>query len=500
MKSRATQGAVLLSLVFTALYALTATHAFSYDGLCYALDVDFSSWQNLFHPNHLLYSVIGRGLTYLFAAVGLPLRSILVLQGMNAVVGGVTVGVLFLILERDLAWRRALLGAAALGLSYVFWSEVVDPGCYAWATLAGCGLLTLFLRGENGSGFQTGLFHGVIVLFHQIYILATPALLWRMRRNWAGYLGGVLLIVGGMYAAVAAVLHPGTWIDRLKWTVAPAGAEAGSQLFMWWTFNIRENTTALWRGLVQCLMVSGPGVPLAISFLANGLMLALLGWFIGELMRVSREKNSRRELINVLGVWVALLGIFHFFHLPYASRFWLPVFPTIIYLMLWLTQRYDPRRFYAAAAIGVIVIAMANFNFGIRPQSRFENNPNLVRIGWLSRGLKANDVFVFSGTGPNSIVNVYVAYFLPQVQGRSLRGYFFSHPNGDLGDLNALMQDAHTAGHPVYLEKTLFDAGPQAELERLAGIAPGAVAKWVGQFKGKIERNGPGGYSVIEVR
>jgi hypothetical protein len=494
MKPRPLLAAAFLAAAFGTLYFFTPTRAFSYDGLCYALDVDFSPWVNLFHPNHLLYSVIGRLVVEALAGLGWPLRALPVLQGMNAVVGGIAVGVLFWVLERDLGWRRAFIGAGVLAVSGTFWTEVVDPGCYAWTSLAGCFLLGVFLSMQKRPAFQTGLWHGAAVLFHQMFVLMAPAFLWRLRREWAGYLAGLALAAGAGYGAVTAVFHLKDASGGLMWIIAPAGAAPGADLLHWWTFNPLENAVHFWQGLVPVVgrFDAWPG-PLAL--LGHAVMLALIGWGVWE-SRCALQQEDRRELVTALWIGILSLSVFHFFHLAGADRFWLPLMPSMIYLGLFLTRPYSLRWFYPAAA-GLVLLGGLNFYGTIAPRARGENNPSFMRALWVSQVLKPETAFLFGGD-KDSIVNVYVAYFAPHVRGRSVRGYFLNYPNGDLTELDRWAAEARKNGRPVYLEKALFDPLKQQALEQDGNVPPGTLARWLSQFKTRKVYDGPGGYQVVE--
>src|SRR5882762_6561602 len=74
---------------FSGLYLLFPTRFFSYDGICYALDVEFGSMINLFHSNHLLYSPASRVIYQVFRMTGSSLRALAVMQGANAIAAGV---------------------------------------------------------------------------------------------------------------------------------------------------------------------------------------------------------------------------------------------------------------------------------------------------------------------------------------------------------------------------------------------------------------------------
>ena len=125
----------------------------------------------------------------------------------------------------------------------------------------------------------------------------------------------------------------------------------------------------------------------------------------------------------------------------------------------------------ALAGLFIGLMAGGNFNQVLGPQSHMENSPNFMRARWISQTLHPDDVFLFAGGSPDSITNVYIAYFAPQVLARSVRGYYFGRPHGDLSELRQLVQSVRQPHQRVFVEAGLYDP----KIKRTGSLRPGAA-------------------------
>jgi hypothetical protein len=497
MKSRPVAASAVLAIFFTGLYLLTPSRWFSYDGIAYALDIEASAWSNIFHPNHLLFSPINWILFQIGSVSGHPVRAIFLMQTLNALIAGITVGFFFWLLNRAAGWRRALAGAAVLGVCSVYWEWAVDPGCYAWATWATCALLWLLIDAEKWPSFGVGMMHGVTVLFHQMLVLAGPAFLLRVRnRQWAAaYISGFALTVGLAYGAAGFWIGhrtPGEWIS---WAVTPGGHRLHDSVFTDGSFL---TLTASWRSLIESgITGNAPAIYFGVGSL---IALAAIGFLLWEFFNLRKFNRPIRKLIAALAGWLLVFGLFQTFYYPGAARYRLLFLPVLIYLLAVLSRAYAWRAVRIPIFVGLIVLAGVNFQYGVRPRMRLQDNISLQRALWISQTLQRNDAFIFSGGGVDSIINVEVAYFASHVRGRSLRGYFFDSPKGDLTELTQLVRQTRTSNGRVYLEGALWEPQKQREVEAYGQVAQGTLAKWLGQFKVKNRAAGPGGYAIVETR
>jgi hypothetical protein len=171
----------------------------------------------------------------------------------------------------------------------------------------------------------------------------------------------------------------------------------------------------------------------------------------------------------------------------------------LITLLLILSESYTDPRPFGAIGLAMALAIWVNFETVIGPSSQPQNNPSLLRTWWVSRRLQPGNVFIFSGWSDASITNVYMAYFAPQIEGHSLRGYLFAHPQGDLTDLTAVLEGARKEGKPVYAEAALWDEYELSGLEAMSQLKPGDLHSWLSRFHKQGEATGPGGYRIFRI-
>lgn len=463
-----------LFVFFWLLYQGTLSHQYTYDGLCYALDVEFGTPSQFFHANHLLYAWAYRGLYRFSQIFGYSGRAIYLMQSLNAFVGAGAVSILGWIVSRRFGLVRGLLGAAFLGVSNAFWSETTDPGCYAVACLASCLLLELLLQSHRLKPLWIGLVHGVLVLFHQMLVLVAPAFLVQLAppRKWALYGVGLSLGAALPYALIARLYHGGSLGEAVYWALGPAGPAPGTKILsrFWWSLDLLPNAVKAWTGLAQSVVAQGLGLHL---LLALGL-LAVVGWSI------------RHRAFPALWIWVLVLNLFQFFFYAGTPRYRILFLPPLLFIAAAASRGVKIPKALLAAWTALIAVALVNYTGSISP--RTHPGPDAVRTAWVKEQVSPSDFFLFAGRGPASIVNVYMAYFAPQVPARSMWGYLFLHPEGPMDELTQRVQATRRAGGRVFVEKDL--------LERAPG---GAVQRWLQALRPLRAKKGPDGYDLVQV-
>lgn len=217
--------AVLLFFIVT----LPANHSEAEDAWSYARLTEQGSGGDFFQAHHLIYLPLMRGLFAVAQAAGIADRAMPVLIAFSMACGALAMVLFAALLQRaGVSRRTALPFSAALLFSYGFWRYSTTAEIYVPA--AAFSLLTLYcaLRAENNSWlFYAGVLSGsTAVLLHLITLpavfAAVPLLygLQRRRARAALHIAGVLLITGGVYAAVSfAGIQPGVFTD----TLAPRG-------------------------------------------------------------------------------------------------------------------------------------------------------------------------------------------------------------------------------------------------------------------------------------
>ena len=152
---------------------------FIFDGFLYALDFEFGSIGQLFHPGHLFYSFIMRLLLIVSHLFGYSGRALFLMQSANAWIGALAVAVLAKhARSTDLARLSVgFLFAALFGFESGILGEAIESGMLcAWPGLASVfAFLRSSLRAPKENAWVVGLLHGFLILFHQLFILVIPA-------------------------------------------------------------------------------------------------------------------------------------------------------------------------------------------------------------------------------------------------------------------------------------------------------------------------------------
>jgi hypothetical protein len=198
-----------------ALYTATLSdnHTEAEDALHYAASISSGETARLFHPNHLLFNMVGLAAFRLARTFGYSGDPMLPLQVLNAIAGSLTAGLLTRIGLRR-GYGRALSALAALGcaVSYGVWWYSVEAETYVlplpFVVYAMDRTITSGARPTFGRGAGVGVLAAAATLLHQQHALAFLPLglgLWLASpRNECTYDRAVPL--AGMAAAAAVVV------------------------------------------------------------------------------------------------------------------------------------------------------------------------------------------------------------------------------------------------------------------------------------------------------
>lgn len=473
---------------FWALYSFTLPHQYTYDGLCYALDAERGPLTNLFHPGHLLYSGVSRLLWKASGVLGYHGQAIYLMQVLNAMIAAGAVALLAALFLRRTTKEEAILWSTLFGLSYAFWSEAADPGCYAWAGLASVALLWLLVEGPSHRPFLVGLAHGFLVLWHQMLILVAPAFLWKKRSNvpsigW--YLAGLTLAAAGPYALVASIFHNGSLNEALYWALGPAGPPPGTPILSayWWSLDLWRNAVSFVSTLADSLVYRN-----SMSYL----LAAVVVW---AAIRRGQEKS--------LWIWILCLSAFQFFFSTGAPRFRILLLPPLLYLALPAKGKtfLHPKGHivsWGATFLALTIIGSINFVQAIRSRAHFPADH--LRTAWVKQIVGPQDFLIYRGRGEESILNVYLVYFAPQVPSRSISGYLFSKPSGEWDEMNAVLEHVRARGGRIFIEESLPTPGVLSVLSKEHNISQDHLRGWLEGFKKEKVFEGPNGYKLFQAK
>lgn len=431
------RNAVLVFFFVLIVYLSFPTKNFYWDGIQFAQEIESGSggpW--FFHPNHLLYSPLGRQLWVATKAIGLDVRALTVLQVVSMVTGAAAVAVLFcILLETGASAYVAACFSLAFAFSATWWRFATDAASYVPSTFLILLCLWLLVRRERPNGLAVGLILCGAMLLHQLAALFVPAAavaLWLRHRDQSLSVRVVNLISFALAAGVPTVgLYALVYaIERDAWALGPfmRWVTAHSQ-DVTFSFTVPRN---LWISLVGHfrLLFGGnlrlvleqrspvsvvAGMALAVSFL---LLIRRMVQIPPVLLRPIRQEA--RWLAPVLMLWCATYVLFLIFWLPHNTFYRLFYFPALIVFCSTLIPAIKTK--YNRLALAVAVIFLVNFGFHIYPQTKAEANPPLqiadaMRAIWAPGDVVYWDVF--------NADNRTIRYFNPQVEWKELwgRGY-----------------------------------------------------------------------------
>jgi hypothetical protein len=456
-----------LFLGFAALYASTISKQYSYDGLCYALDVERAPFGNLFHPNHLLYSFAQKQI-WLFSKVsGYSIKAIFVMQCVNVLVAAFAVAALGALLVARAGLAPAFLAAFFFGVSQAFWMEAVDPGCYAWAALAAILFYATFDHAEREPPWVWGMVQGFLILWHQMLILLVPVMLWRLERGKRlTYLAALVPMVCGPYAWAAFTFHGPALHDALFWALGPAGPPPNVAIMsrFWWSTDLWINSQA-WISALEQTVVRLPLVSAYAPWILHSAVVLILTFSFIRLWKIERKIPEERVWMQTLLLACAVLSLFQFFFYVGALRYRILMLPFLLALGARGLKNVSHK---ANAAVFLLMAGIAVINATGDIQKRRSIDTDGIRTQWIREQLTPRDFFIFGGVSGSSITNVYLAYFAPKIPAQSLKGYFFAHPDHHLNDLLDRMLFLQHSGMRIWTEPayaSLFPgwkAGPVA--------------------------------------
>lgn len=485
------------------LYGLTAPEQYSYDGLCYALDVERAPAANLFHANYLLYSAVQRGALRAAQLIGYSGRAIELMQSLNALAAGLAAGLFARLAARAFGWRRALVAAAVFATSHALWIEAADPGSYAWAALASAALLDVLLRFQKTPPAWLGVLHGAAALFHQMLALVAAAFIasyWLEKRprgerppRSCAYLAAATLAAALPYAAVAALFHGGSLSEALTWAFSPGGTPQGVAIRrgFWWSWDAWRNLEATAIAFARAFVAPVPDAGW-FNTLAGGVVFAALAWT--AVRSAGRMRRDSGGLDAPLWAWIAALSVFQFFFNVGMLRYRILLMPPLLYLAA--AALPDDLRALRPAALGALLASGINYRYAVGPKRA--PGSDAVRTAWLQREVGPRDFLLFEGGGGRSITNVHLAYFAPGVPARSLRGYLLGRPDGDLEPLKERVRTVLSSGGRFLVERRMLEPQHRPSLLEILPSNKGWV-DWLASFRVARILPGPAGYDLAEV-
>jgi hypothetical protein len=480
-------------VVLLGLYLAFPDKVFVFDGIMFSgvIERGVDEWRReLVNRRHLLFNPCLMGIRDVLALCGLKVGGYELIQRVNAVIGVLGVGVFWLLLgsvAKDRAVRA--LGAAALALSFGFWSRASEGQVYMmmtlWALAAGAAGLELAERpSERAAALACGAAAGGI-LFHAADAALIPFLILCFAAAWkrAGRPVGARWAAAGALAAVlpyalAAGMQGASLFDfaseAADFRASASGGTWSGLLGHFFGSVSRVSPAALLDSAGRSLFASSGAATGALLFAAA----AACAW-------LAARRPAQRALVVLLAVWGgAFVALDAFWH--GGEFFWcVPCAAGIAFLAAAADGVKGTTRLGMAAAVA----ALGGWNLiaGVLPNSRLENNLGYKRTMFVRDHTVAQSWIILSGLGyPNA--KVYIPYFAHRTRD-VLEYYLDRYPRDEaLAYFAKFVRGNIEAGVPLYLLPDMVDD---------AAVSKGLLDNWGVTLARAQECFGPGRVAEI---
>lgn len=464
------------------------------------------SGRDLFHPHHLLFRPIVRGVYLALAAVSPSCDAVFAAQAHNTLWAGLSVAAAYWILSHELGSRLAAapwaLGVAA-SAGFVTFATQVEAYIPATGCLLLLGALLLHARRGPARTLAAALLYAAAVTYHQSAIFFALPLLFLLRRgepsrtssaSWAlPYV--CILLVSGTLVLGAYVLASG------QRSIAGVLLFASSYLRHPnpdWGTVANLSPTGLGQ-LLRSQLVNFVRPPSVYSSAANALAVAF-GLGLGTLAAVAvAEVRRRREFLTQLLFpisWLLVNWSFFLWFFPGESDHFLQnVFPLSLLGGLVLHGGLRSPRLRRAGAVTGLALLLGGASWNmltlVIPKHRdpgpiYHEAAALARLGLLERSLVLGDFEL----------GLHLTYFFgaPATENLLLRirGFY----QGGMGTDLAAADDAERVVVPVRYVLPAYRLGPYSGWSHPRGWL--AFLRWLSAFE-PAGRDGPATHAALEL-
>ena len=484
---------IYIFLFFAALYLLTPTADYFWDGITFALQIEkVANGERgislLFHQSHLLYNIFGYLLYQIAHLLGWQVRALDLLQVVNSLLGAAGVAITFMISHRlTKNLYAAAIGACFLGVSVTWWKLSTDCDAYVLSTTLLL-LCLLNLTGRKPRWYAVALALALAMLMHELaslFTLAAVAFVWqndviREKRKFALLMTGLAwgIAVGAYYVSAATLFkltHP---FDVIRWaTTNPSLITPERNPLPGLLITPRTNIDLL-LGHSFTLFRQEAGVLIWSFVLAFALLLALFIWkallgnrltgFLTTLRPSAFKTDDRfKRLLLCLAIWVVPYNILLCFFEPqdpYLRLFYAPALAILIALALARFHSYVPASEAGtgrngaitlpsgASALAVLAFACFNLAFFILLFMQAKSNPLVVLAKQANHLWGERTVVLFTKRNESDTT---FEYFNTRTKWRRLT------PERD-GRLEDEIRAIHRQGGDVWLNRgAIAAAGPE---------------------------------------
>ena len=432
--------ALLVAVVAAALYLLTlaANHSEAEDGLSYAVEVREGTAEALSNSAHLAYNWLNWAVYNAAGGLGYTGEPLLTMQVLDALLGGLGLGLLWMLVSRTAGRVAAVCACGVLGCSFGYWFYSAEAEVYLLAAVALIAALTMAVRAAESPSTRRfavlGAVNGIAVLCHNTNVLFAvvavtalvlvrkevprPALL-RYGAAYAASAAAVLLPayalavwaqhlpldeVGAWLRGLSATTHGGQWGVLGSDSVPKAAVGAGRALIggHFATAIVPQDAASdvlsgkllreeyfMMRGWSK---LAAGALLVPVGVVVAGVLLAVRGW-------VARPSLDRRTriLASLCAAWLCAYVPFFVWWEPANVEFWIaPWIPLSLLLTVGLVSAAG-ERIRAAVALLVGSLFALNLLGSILPLHRDSGDYWRARLSWYEANARRGDLVVASG-------------------------------------------------------------------------------------------------------
>lgn len=481
--------AAALSVTFAVLYLYTGTRDYDFDAVSYAHQVQlYDSTGNrmaLFHPHHLLFNFTVWLLWRFVKIFGCRDEPLAIATVMNGLLGGLGIGMMWLVLRAILTRSRllALLFSVGLGVSFGYWVCATDGRVNMPSlVLQIAAFLSLVATMQSPSrerAVATGVLTGLASLYHESALLfvgvAWVGILMAEytqgeraleRKARAATLGWYMLAFALTFLVPYLIVGIGL-LHLTSFAQYRAWATRYAELGWWWDWRVWHNLRIDAYAMRRALFVE-PGSKTGTFHIAtegsNGAkalyysILVIWGYAVYRIATVFGlliQTHYRRYLFVAI-TWVILNTAFFTIWNPEYFVFRVSsVIASAVIIAIAATQyrsRQSGPYWLAGIAIWIALYGVSNFTQSILPHEDARGNAFLQQSWWVMHHSTSRDLFVTTGMGDTEPIEVYLPYFT----GRRVYAIHteLGHHDNSLAlvsaDMNEKFRETRAAGGTVY--------------------------------------------------
>jgi len=419
---------VIVALSALALYLLTPTANYYWDGLAFALRIEQvgkhgQAESALFHQNHLLYNAVCYLLYLIPRSLGLSIRALSVMQVASATSCAVGVSIFFAMARRISGSKYlAVVASFLLAVSTCWWKAATDADAYSLSVA-----LVLVCAGtllsKHPRWYLAGASLAGAMLIHELASLFYPAALLLVLLS--GRIGNRLrfalrlsvlawgITIVSYYAVAVLIFGIGRPFDVIKWAASnPYRVQFSNPLSSLSTFSKYQLDLILGHGFKTFRLFGGA---VEVSFAVVGVVAAVVAGlvtarrasfteFAKSIWQVSPDLGDqwKRTMPGVL-IWIGTYAMFLLTWEPYVLHYRVYYVPAVVLMSVLVLTNYRRRTHSTpsgAAAFAVAALFFFNLAFFIAPHMRAKSNLLVTAAKGANEKWNEHTVIYYNASSP----------------------------------------------------------------------------------------------------